>query len=53
MSRDLVTVHPEEGLERAMDLIADGRVHSVLVADRDRKLVGIVTDTDLLDYFCE
>ena len=41
-----------KGIDNKIDLIADGSVHSVLVVDDDRKLVGIATDTDLLDYLC-
>jgi len=50
MSRDLVTMRSDDPVERAIDLIADGRLHSVLVVDEDGRLVGIVTDADLLDY---
>ncbi len=53
MSTELVTLRADEPVERAVDLIADGSIHSVLVLDAARRLVGIVTDTDLLDYLCE
>jgi CBS domain-containing protein len=53
MSTPLVTLRPDDPLERAIDLIADGSIHSLLVLDADRRLAGIVTDTDLLDYLCE
>jgi CBS domain-containing protein len=53
MSKPLVTLRPDDPLERAIDLIADGSIHSLLVLDADRRLAGIVTDTDLLDYLCE
>jgi CBS domain-containing membrane protein len=53
MSSELVTVGADESVERAIESIADGSVHSVLVLDAGRRLVGIVTDTDLLDYLCE
>jgi acetoin utilization protein AcuB len=52
MSTDLVTLNVDDSVERAIDLIADGNLHSVLVLDADRRLAGIVTDTDLLDYLC-
>jgi CBS domain-containing protein len=52
MSSELVTARPDDSVERAIELIADGSVHSVLVLDVSRHLVGIVTDTDLLDYLC-
>jgi CBS domain-containing protein len=53
MSTDLVTLRPDDPVERAIDLIADGHIHSLLVLDAGRHLVGILTDTDLLDYLCE
>lgn len=52
MSSDLVTVRADDSVERAIELIADGSIHSALVLDASRHLVGIVTDTDLLDYLC-
>ena len=53
MSTPLVTLRPDDPVERAIELVADGTIHSVLVLDGERRLVGIVTDTDLLDYLCE
>jgi CBS domain-containing protein len=53
MSADLVTLRSDESVEQAIERIADGSIHSVLVLDAGRRLVGIVTDTDLLDYLCE
>ena len=53
MSTELVTLRADEPISRAIDLVADGSIHSVLVLDATRRLVGIVTDTDLLDYLCE
>lgn len=50
MSTELVTLRADDSVERAIDRIAEGRYHSILVLDEDGRLVGIVTDTDLLDY---
>jgi CBS domain-containing membrane protein len=52
MSTDLATIRSDESVETAIDRIASGRIHSVLVIDREDRLLGIVTDTDLLDYLC-
>ena len=52
MSTDLVVIRSHESVETAIGLIASGAIHSVLVLDREERLVGIVTDTDLLDYLC-
>lgn len=53
MTTDLVTARADESVEDAIERIADGSIHSVLVLDEGRRLVGILTDTDLLDYLCE
>jgi CBS-domain-containing membrane protein len=50
MSTQLATLRSDDSVERAIERIADGNIHSVLVLDAKRRLVGIVTDTDLLDY---
>jgi len=50
MSTELVTVRDDDPLDAAIDAIADGRIHSVLVIDADGRLVGIVTDKNLVDY---
>lgn len=50
MTKDLVTVRVDDSIDRAIDLIADGHIHSVLVLDAEEQLVGIVTDKDIVAY---
>ena len=50
MTRDLVSVRDDDSIDRAIDLIADAHVHSVLVFDSEERLVGIVTDKDIVEY---
>lgn len=50
MSTDLVTVQDDDPVEIAIDRIADGRIHALLVLDAGGALAGIVTDHDLLYY---
>jgi len=50
MTRKLVTVRDDDSIDRAIDLIADAHVHSVLVLDAQQRLVGIVTDKDIVEY---
>jgi CBS domain-containing protein len=50
MSTDLVTMRFDEDFEKAIDLLADGDIHSVLVLNEEKELVGIVTNVDLLDF---
>ncbi len=46
MTKKVITVGPEDTLERAADLLAEHRVHRLPVV-RDGKLVGIVSDSDI------
>lgn len=50
MTRDLVTVSVDDVLDRAIDKIADGHIHSVLVLDTEENLVGIVTDKNIMEF---
>ena len=48
MSHDVVSVQVDEPVVRAVELLADGGFHALPVVDAQRRLVGIVTSTDLL-----
>ena len=50
MQTDLFTMRDNETVERAIDLLASGEWHSLLIVDSDERLVGIVTNIDLLEY---
>ena len=50
MQTDLVTLSTNQSVEHAIDHLADGEIHSVLVVDEDGKLAGIVTNVDLLNF---
>ncbi len=50
MQSDLSTLRPNETAECAIDLLATGERHSILVVDRDDALVGIITNIDILEY---
>jgi len=49
MTTQLVTLPPDADIDQAIDLIADGHIHSVLIVDNG-ELVGIVTDKNLVEY---
>jgi acetoin utilization protein AcuB len=53
MTTDLVTMRSDESVEKAIDTLGDGRIHSILVLDEDERLIGIVTNIDLLEYLFE
>jgi CBS domain-containing protein len=50
MTRKLVTVRDDDPLDRAIDEIADAHIHSVLVLDSDERLVGILTDKNIVEF---
>jgi CBS domain-containing protein len=50
MQRELVTLRVDQSVDRAIDLLADGAIHSVLVLDEEDRLAGIATNIDLLEY---
>ena len=48
MSRDLVTVRPEHGIRHAAQIMIDRDVSGLPVTDDDGRLVGMLTEGDLL-----
>jgi CBS-domain-containing membrane protein len=50
MQTGLVTIRENEGIGKAIDVLADGSIHSILVLDQEDRMVGIVTNIDLLGY---
>lgn len=53
MSEELITVSTSDPLRKAIDHMATGDVHSVVVLDADGGLAGIVTSTDLIRLLSE
>ncbi len=48
MRRDVATVHPESPLTQVVELLLDKDYTAVPVVDNDGKVVGMVSDNDLL-----
>lgn len=48
MTTDVVTIPPTENLETARKLMHDNHIHHLPVVDKDKKLVGLVTLTNVL-----
>lgn len=42
------TAKPQDSMLRLVDPLSDGRHHAVLITDADRKLMGLVTQTDMI-----
>ncbi len=51
MHTDLITVPPDTPLDRANNLIREKQIDHLLVVDRHKKLVGLVSDRDLKRYW--
>ena len=49
MSRDVVSVHADENLHTALELMAENRIAALPVVDRRDHCVGILSTSDLVD----
>ena len=47
MTTDVIYVHPEEGIVKAFEKLLKYRISCLPVVDRDGRIVGIVTTTDI------
>jgi len=47
MSTDVIYVYPEEGIVKAFEKLLKYRISCLPVVDKDKKIVGIVTTTDI------
>jgi CBS-domain-containing membrane protein len=48
MVRDVITIGPEDTISRAVQLLVDHDIRALPVVDQDRKLLGILSEADLL-----
>ena len=48
MSRDPILVHPQTTLKEAIQILAEKRISGLPVIDNTGKLVGIISETDLM-----
>jgi CBS domain-containing protein len=48
MSRDPILVHPQTPLKEAIQILAEKRISGLPVVDDAGKLVGIISETDLM-----
>ena len=48
MVDDVIAVAPEESLEKAVEIILERKVGGLPVVDANRKVVGILTESDLV-----
>ena len=50
MTPDVLSVHPDDSIATAYDLMLDHRIRHMLVVDEDGELVGLFTHRDLLRH---
>jgi CBS domain-containing membrane protein len=50
MSSDLITLNDNDNVRSAVEILAEGKFHSLPVIDDEDNLIGIVTSTDLIRY---
>ncbi len=48
MTRDVITVRPESTVEELARLLMDNKISGVPVVDEEKKIVGIITENDLI-----
>ena len=48
MMSDAATALPDDSVLRLVDPLSDGRHHAVLITDGTGKLMGLVTQTDMI-----
>jgi len=51
MRRHVLTVNPDTYASEAAAMMADNRIGALPVVDKDNKLVGIISATDILRCF--
>ncbi|MCM8541468.1 MAG: CBS domain-containing protein [Lentisphaeraceae bacterium] len=50
MSRNLKTLGPQSDILDAVNLLLNNDIHSIPIVEKDNKLIGLITSTDLLKY---
>jgi len=48
MTQNVVTVHPSTTIKEAMTLLAEKRISGLVVTGEDDKIIGVITEKDLL-----
>ena len=47
MTRKVVTCHPEDGLQMALDAMSEHQLRRIPVVDKDNKILGIIAQADV------
>ena len=53
MTKNVITVSPDATIEEAAQIMIDKKVGGLPVVKEKNKLVGLITETDVLQYFVD
>jgi len=53
MAKNVITVAPDATIEEAAQMMIDKKVGALPVVKEKNKLIGLITETDVLQYFVE
>lgn len=53
MKRDVVTLYPQDTLDKAIELLVEKNITGIPVINEDNTLAGIITEKDILSYMLE
>ena len=53
MTKNVITVAPDATIEEAAQIMIDKKVGGLPVVKEKNKLIGLITETDVLQYFVE
>jgi len=48
MSKAVITISPDDAIAKAVDLMATGNFHHLVVSDDGKNILGIISDLDIL-----
>lgn len=53
MTKNVITISPEATIEEAAQVMIDKKVGGLPVVKDNNKLIGLITETDILQYFVD
>ena len=53
MKKDVITLHPQDSLDKAIELLVEKNITGIPVINEDRTLAGVITEKDVLIYMLE
>ena len=53
MKKNVITLHPQDTLDKAIELLVEKNITGIPVINEDQTLAGIITEKDVLNYMLE